>query len=49
MDPANISTRRPELLWPDQGDNNRSPLDYFYLFFPVACLAQTLLLTSAAL
>ncbi len=49
VDPAAISTRRPWLLWPDQGGNNRSPVDYSYLFFPAACLAQALLLTSAAL
>jgi hypothetical protein len=49
LDPANLSTRQPELIWPDHGTNNRSPVEYFYLFFPTMCVAQTLILTSAEL
>jgi hypothetical protein len=49
LDPANLSTRQPELIWPDHGANNRSPVEYFYLFFSMMCVAQTLILTSAEL
>lgn len=50
MEAANISTQSPELIWPDRLLNNHRPaLEYFFLFFPMACVATCLELTSEAL